>query len=179
MKNSSWFLLLVFFIVSGFSAGAQPGESRPRPLPGVRIGKPCPEMALQYSNGTTGKLSDYLGNTILVTFWSFDSDTCLKMLPELMKMKKKYGRFEIVSVNDGTVGEDSIRSFVLHQKLNFPVAIDRNEFLYKKFVHEQRFTLPFFVLINKEGTVLQLNPTLGEVVAFQEKNKLRYHFKKK
>jgi peroxiredoxin len=170
----------ILFLFSGFFVFAQPSDQpRPRPQPGVRVGMPCPEMALQLWNGKTKKLSEYVGNTILIHFWTFESDTCLKVIPELIKMKKKYGKFEVISINDGKSGEDSLKSFVLHQKINFPVAVDRNDFLYKKFVHEQIFSLPFFVLIDKQGVVLQLNPTIEEVVAFQEKNKLQHKLKKK
>jgi len=145
----------------------------------VKIGQPCPEVAFGLTDGRTIKISDYTKNTVLIYFWSDAKDTSVKILPELMRLQKKYGRFEVIAVNDGKMNVDSLEKFAFEKKLKFPMALDNNQFLYKTLAGGNKYGYPFGVLIDKEGNVEKINTNYKEVEKILEGNNVLLKLKNK
>ncbi len=67
-------------------------------------------------------------NTTLVTFWSKDCVSCIRMIPTLNAWQKKYSKngFMVVSIYEPSADEslESIREFIQQQYTEYRVAVD-------------------------------------------------------
>jgi peroxiredoxin len=161
------FLLVFLFMV--FSLQAQ-----------VRVGERCPDLSFGMLNGETKKISDFLGSTVFVHFCSATDDSCLRMIPELVRLNKKHGKFVILAVYDGNFPEDSLQDFIKKNKINYSVAIDRKSFLYKSFTNNNQQGLPYNVLVDNQGIVYKFRVSLAETEDFLEtKNPFKKRKQKK
>jgi peroxiredoxin len=172
MKRKILFLCLLALIVGSKSFAQSLGM-------GVKLGEKCPEISFGLYDGSDKKLSEYLGNTILIHFWGIRCDTCLKMVSELNKLQKEYGRFVVVSVNDGKSDDFTLRKFVTENKIRYAIAFDRADFLYRKLSNASDYGLPFNLLLDKKGTVVKINPNLKEVEEYLGSDNILKYFKKK
>ena len=169
---------ILFFICSVTSIYAQQDDHFARNY-NVKVGQPCPEVVFGLVDGSTIKISDFIKNTVLIYFWTNESDTSVKILPHLMNLQKKYGRFHVIAVNDGKMNLDSLIKFVAAKKFKFAMALDNNRFLYKTLAGGNKYGYPFSLLIDREGNVEKINTNYREVEKILEKNNVLLKLKNK
>ena len=118
-----------------------------------QIGKKAPDLTfgkILNSNLTTGKLSEFRTNKILILeYWGTFCSSCISSFPHLEELQRKFTNdLQVITIT--TDSEKRIEQFLKKGKLNLPVAIDENGQLSTAFPHR---VVPHTVLIDKEGIV--------------------------
>lgn len=141
----------------------------------LRPGSIAPEIVMQGVDGNNIKLSDLKGKVVLIDFWASWCGPCRKENPHVVKLYEKYkdAGFDIYSVSlDKT--KDRWMKAIEQDGLVWPSHVSdlkgwKNEAAQKY----QVSSIPFTVLIDKDGTILntklrgnQLEMTLQSIFGF-------------
>jgi peroxiredoxin len=130
----------------------------------LQPGNKVPELSLPNKDGTPTSISQYKGYTILLYFWAGTNPLCRKMNIELAELSKRFTArgFLIYSVSFDT-NTDVWTKAIEHDKLQGIHVNDVRGWhspVVKMFNIDD---LPYSILIDKEGTIVQNNPTIQEV----------------
>jgi len=68
-------------------------------LSNLKTGSEAPDFNLKDSNGTSHKLSDYIGKIVYLHFWATWCGPCISELPELNKLISNFDKDKIVFIN--------------------------------------------------------------------------------
>ena len=83
-------------------------------------GQPAPDIPYLGPDGSETRLTDYRG-PVLVNFWATWCAPCIKELPTLNALSRKYsekGGLEVVAINQDTGPQASIEAFYVRLKIN-------------------------------------------------------------
>ena len=133
----------------------------------TNIGTVAPDFTFPNINGKEVSLSSFKGKYVLIDFWASWCGPCRKESPNVQKQYQLYKdkNFEVVSVSLDEE-EDAWRKAIKEDKLNGTLLLAKDS---KKIKKDYAFsTVPYMVLLDKEGKVIALN-LKGE--ALQEKLK--------
>jgi peroxiredoxin len=115
------------------------------------IGQPAPDFALRTLSGENLRLSEHLGEVVIINFWATWSGPSRQEMPLLDDIQAKYRRAGLVllSVN---LDEDESRAeeFARTLKISYPVLIDAKKEVAKAF---QVGTMPATVLVDRSGVI--------------------------
>ncbi len=114
----------------------------------------APQLTLRDWHGVPRELSEFRGKVVLVNFWASWCEACREEMPDLEKLRQKYGErgFEIVAVNLGE-SQRRVQSFtktILPNGMSFVILQDRNSIAYKAW---QVRALPANFLLDREGHI--------------------------
>jgi peroxiredoxin len=119
--------------------------------PTALIGQPAPDFALPTSAGVNLRLSENLGDVVVINFWATWCGPCRQEMPLLDEIQAKYHRAGMVllSVN---LDEDRQRAeeFVRTLKISYPVLLDERKDVARAF---QVGTMPATVLVDRSGVI--------------------------
>jgi len=150
---------LVTALVLGFSLfmglfvlpflGAKRAETSPL------VGQPAPDFLLPYASaaeqGTSQRLSDLQGQTVVLDFWASWCGPCRAQTPVLDRVSKSFGRDKLRVLGVGTSDDrESITRFLGRSPQGYASVFDDQE-VASSLYHVQG--LPTLVLIAKDGTV--------------------------
>jgi peroxiredoxin len=106
-------------------------------------------------DGNDFSLDDHLGKDIIVlSFWSTWCEPCKAEMPTLQKMHDTFGDkgLKILSVSlDGPETMSGVKPYVRSSGYTFTVAIDEDTSVAQSY--NPRSTLPFMVILNRDGSV--------------------------
>ena len=141
-------------IILGFAIGLSPGgtdlwanDIRPDE------GHLAPDFALRTLEGNTVRLSEFRGQkVVLINFWATWCPPCRLEMPTMQQIYSEYKDkgFEILAVNIEPDAKQAIRDFVKELRLTFPIALDPDMKVTRKF---RVIGLPVSVLIDRQGIV--------------------------
>lgn len=94
---------------------AAPAEGAGDPLAQLR------QLALPDLQGTPRKLADWSGQPLVVNFWATWCAPCVKEMPELDALQKKYPRVRFVGIGVDTA--DNMRKFVEKIPVSYPMLV--------------------------------------------------------
>jgi thiol-disulfide isomerase/thioredoxin/uncharacterized GH25 family protein len=130
----------------------------PSMLVPVKRGQPAPPW--QVSGWTDEKsrvLADYRGKVVLLDFWGIWYGPCVRALPSLETLKRKYEAKGVVFLGVHTPGEDvvQVRKFLDLKGISFPSGIDAGDLNTHGATAQQYGVtgLPTIILIDREGVV--------------------------
>ncbi|WP_298608908.1 TlpA disulfide reductase family protein [uncultured Thiothrix sp.] len=85
----------------------------------------APELRLTDLNGKAQDLKDYRGKVVLLNFWATWCPPCIKEIPSLNNLQKKFSHddFVVLSVDVGEEPKD-IQTFLKHIPADYPVLVD-------------------------------------------------------
>ena len=140
-------ILLLFTMILILSAGA------------TSAGSP-PDFRLQDLDGNWFTLSENLdGDVVYVTFWATWCVPCRREMPHLEKLQQEFRDegLSIIGVNTDPPGTTSkIKPFVKRYKISYTTVLDPNNNVLDKYNPTRE--LPYAVLIDREGHVVQVFP---------------------
>ncbi|MRH43484.1 redoxin domain-containing protein [Aquibacillus halophilus] len=98
---------------------------------GLNTGDQAPDFELRTLSGETVKLSDYLGQRVMLNFWATWCPPCRAEMPDMEKFHQDKD-VQILAVNLETSTQD-IESFVKELNLSFPILLDKENIVASKY----------------------------------------------
>ena len=123
------------------------------------IGQARPAFSLPDLSGQTRDIGEWDGHIVLVNFWATWCPPCRKEMPAFVELKEQYGDegFEIVGVaiDDPQQAQD----FADTVGVNYPMLHGEIDAMEIAKAYGNRFvTLPYSVLIDRDGTIRFIKP---------------------
>jgi peroxiredoxin len=118
------------------------------------IGQPAPDFALRSMEGENLRLSEHLGEVVVINFWATWCGPCRQEMPLLDDLYAKYklAGMTLLSVN---IDESSERAAEMAHtlKVSYPVLFDDRQEVSRAF---EVNAMPLTVMIDREGVVRQV-----------------------
>ena len=118
------------------------------------IGQPAPDFALRSMQGENLRLSEHLGEVVVINFWATWCGPCRQEMPLLDDLYAKYklAGMTLLSVN---IDESSARAAEMAHtlKVSYPVLFDDRQEVSRAF---EVNAMPLTVMIDREGVVRQV-----------------------
>jgi peroxiredoxin len=120
------------------------------------IGQPAPDFALRSLSGENIRLSEHLGEVVVINFWATWCGPCRQEMPALDELYAKYRLAGLtllgVNIDDSNA---SARAAEMAQglKVSYPVLFDDRKEVARAF---DVSAMPLTVMIDREGVVRQV-----------------------
>jgi peroxiredoxin len=118
----------------------------------AKVGDPAPDFTLPNLAGNSVRLADYRGKVVLLNFWATWCPPCIWEMPSMESLYQslKSREFEILAVSIDSRGEDVVRSFVADYRLTFPILLDPDSAVFKRYGITG---VPETIIIGRDGNV--------------------------
>lgn len=133
-------------------------ETLQREVAATRPGQPAVSFTITNENGQPVSLSDFKGQYVLLDFWASWCMPCINALPKLESLYERYDRddLEIVSISVEE-NEDLWRSALERFPQPWVQLYDGTGFDQETFRAYRAGSIPYYVLIGRDGTILRNN----------------------
>jgi thiol-disulfide isomerase/thioredoxin len=123
-------------------------------LDSVLVGKPAPNIELDFLEGKKFRLADYKNKVLLLDFWASWCGPCLQAMPQVDKVAREFADqdVELVAINLQEA-PDRIRAALARLKLETTVALDHDGRVAERYGAN---SIPQTVIIDREGKVARL-----------------------
>jgi peroxiredoxin len=123
------------------------------PATGTDVGSAMPEYSATNLDGTKFELAGKRGSVVLLNLWATWCGPCRYEIPELQRIHDTYAArgFAVVGVSVDESGVESVREFVLEQKMTYPVTLDPQGTLANML---QTSVLPTSILVDRSGKIV-------------------------
>lgn len=113
--------------------------------------QPAPDFALRSLEGENLRLSEHLGEVVIVNFWATWCGPCRQEMPALDELYNKYRRAGLVLLGVN-LDDDVVRAKEMARalKVTYPVLFDSRKEVSRAY---QVGAMPVTVLIDREGVV--------------------------
>jgi peroxiredoxin len=135
--------------------------------------KALPDIILTDAEGKPKKLSEYLGNVVILSFWASWNGASLLELPTFAEIEKRLGsrglKVLTVNIDEGDVGKTFAHNFWAKEHFTFPSFFDGQKALAQQLEVEM---LPSTFVIDRKGRIAfsgfgsndWSNPQMQEVI---------------
>ncbi|WP_438445560.1 peroxiredoxin family protein [Gorillibacterium sp. sgz5001074] len=152
-KNRKWIQLVILgaiLLIGGWTIGTSLTE-RSDQIP--QNGDKAPEFSVKGLDGSALKLSDLKGKPVVLNFWGTFCLPCRDEMPALQRAADKWASSG-VTVLGMNLGENavSVKSFVEQYKVRFPVYLDKDETIRKRY---GVMSYPSTFFIRPDGTIFE------------------------
>jgi peroxiredoxin len=114
-------------------------------------GQPAPDFALRSLGGDNLRLSEHLGDVVLINFWASWCGPCRQEMPLLDDL---YARYKLagLTVFGVNIDDTSERAAEMARalKVSYPVLLDERKDVSRAY---QIGAMPFTVLVDREGVI--------------------------
>lgn len=148
--RAAWLAGVALTVVAAAAPAAEPQRSL--------VGKPAPDFTERALGGGNLRLSEHLGDVVLVGFWTSWCGTCRDYLERLDRLHATYGSAGLVVIGV-SLDDDVARAGSLLQAVGarFPTVVDTR----KQFGPAWRVAdVPMTVLIDRAGVVRHVHGEL-------------------
>lgn len=116
--------------------------------------RPAPAFALRDLEGGEISLAGLRGRVVLLDFWATWCAPCLKSMPELEALHRRYGAkgLTVLGVSTDEGGPEKVRRFAKARKVTYPIALD-DEWAPAWADYRVR-AVPSAFLIDREGRIV-------------------------
>ena len=121
---------------------------------GWEVGQQALGFSLNDVNGVPYALSDYLGKTVLLSFWGTGCADCGDLVPGIyaQEIRERYGNpedFVILGIDYYTPA-DFLTQFIRQMKVEYPVLVDPKGEVFSAYRIADEF---LFIVIDPQGTI--------------------------
>ena len=130
---------------TGAAGSEAPGEA-----------KDVSAVTIEFADGSTKTIGDYKGKVVLLDFWATYCKPCIKKLPHLEEMQKRYGEDKLVVI--AVTLDPDVQTAVGWAKandMNLPIAKFTDELKQAFFAGEDTFAIPQARLIDADGKLVK------------------------
>ncbi len=85
-------------------------------------GVEAPDFSIKDVNGNPIKLSDLKGRRVILVFWATWCPPCRKEIPHFIELRSMAKEEELAVIGISSENPETIRSFAVKNKINYPVA---------------------------------------------------------
>lgn len=143
-------LAFATLMLAGAVASAAP-DTRSVASTGAIVGQPAPDFVLKTLAGQNLRLSESLGQVVMINFWASWCGPCRQEMPALEKLYSTYRSAGLVLLGV-SVDEDIQRAgeFARTLRISYPVLLDHSKAVAPLYDLQ---ALPMSVLIDRAGVV--------------------------
>ena len=142
------------------SASAQRGQ-KPVPAPDQQAIESASNVAITKLDGGAFKLSDFRGKVLVVDFWATNCAPCVKLIPQLTQLNRKYRDkgLEVVGLtSDDRADQEMVVEFLKKRNADYTVGYD-NQWLSSAFLKGTEDEtgappIPQLFVISRDGRVV-------------------------
>jgi thiol-disulfide isomerase/thioredoxin len=129
------------------------------------VGKPAPEISLDFVDGNKFRLSEHKGKVVVLDFWASWCGPCLQAMPQIDRVAHEFSDqgVELFAVNLEETA-DKVTAALERLKLSTSVVLDRNGRVAERY---GATSIPQTVIIDREGNVSRV--FVGGGARFDEK----------
>lgn len=117
-------------------------------------GEPLGELHLPDPAGTTHRLGDWHGKTVLINFWATWCGPCREEMPLLDAASKKYAGDKFTVIGVAIDDPDAVATMLKATPVSYPILIGADDTL--QTVGDGKGVLPYSLLIGPDGKVINL-----------------------
>lgn len=118
-----------------------------------KTGQKAPDFSAKTLNGETIELKNFTGSAVILDFWASWCGPCLKEMPFLIEMQKKYADkdLKIIAINIDN-NKKNVKKFIrkLGKEVPFPIIFDKDKTLPKLYQPE---AMPTTIFIGRDGII--------------------------
>ena len=116
--------------------------------------EPAPDFTLASNKDQNIKLSEQLGNVVMINFWATWCGPCRKEMPELEKLYQRYqdAGFMMLGVNVET-DRAAAEQFIAKNPVSFPILFDLESTASKAYDVK---AMPTTVLVDRDGNIREV-----------------------
>jgi thiol-disulfide isomerase/thioredoxin len=134
------------------------------PAPILKIGSPALELETStWLNSKPLKLGSLRGKIVVLDFWGIWCGPCVKALPGVEKLARKFGgQVVVIGIHDSTGVASKMAAFAKTKGLTYALTIDRKTLTQTPGVTALKYHVggfPFLIIIDKNGKVVATPPT--------------------
>ena len=151
-RTNLWSILFLLFLISIIHPQA-PDERGYI----VKIGDPCPDFKLEFSDGSYTSVNELQGKVIMLQFTAIWCSVCIKEMPHIEKevwgVYKNLGLMVIGIDRDEPV--QTVRRFAKKTQISYPLALDPGANIFGLFAHKES-GVTRNIIINPKGEIVFL-----------------------
>ena len=119
---------------------------------GAELGQPAPDFTLPDLAGKPVHLAGFRGQkAVLLNFWATWCVPCREEMPTLERLsRERRGSLVVLGISVDAVGRDKVQAFVRELGLTFPILLDPETVVGKRY---RVRALPTSFLIDRDGVV--------------------------
>lgn len=145
-------ILLLVLILAPATAYAEHASFDKMGVVPPKTSQPAPDFVAKNLKGQMVKLSDFKGKVLLLNFWATWCGACIEEMASMQNLYSslKADGVEVLAISIDRWNEDRIQEYVKNNKLTFPVLLDQDQKVRKKY---HVMGLPTSYLIDAEGKI--------------------------
>ena len=167
MKQHFLLIPLLFTALFGtVTVQAQTQSTAAKKVVKPAVNKPAPDFTLKTPDGKDLALSSLQGHVVLVDFWASWCRPCRASIPHLKEIYTKYhpAGLEILSVSlDDRAHINAWKQAMSQEQMPWPQVVDTFTDEDETYGQVSRMygiqSIPFVLLVDKEGKLLAINPS--------------------
>lgn len=156
LRVTIWVMLIFVASVAWTYVSRSPVETtiqQAEPPPNPKEGFTAPDFTLELLEGGEITLSDLRGKPVIINFWATWCGPCREEMPAIEKIYRDYRDLGLVVIGLNLTSQDTeqaVTAFIQEFGLTFPIALDRNASVSRRY---QLKGLPTTYFIDSQGVI--------------------------